>query len=97
LSGSWDGTMRLWSASTGKLLQTFAAQNQVYSVAFSPDGGRLLSGSGASIKLWDVSTGSLVHTFRGYAHQISSAAFSPDGTRMVAGTTGKAIQLWNIE
>jgi WD40 repeat protein len=53
LSGGWDATIKLWDTETGALIRTFQNQPQwVNSVAFSPDGARvLLSSDDKTIKL----------------------------------------------
>ena len=59
----------------------------VGSVAFSPDGTHLLSGSpDKTLKLWDAATGELIRTFEGHAGGVTSVAFSPDGTRLLSGS-----------
>jgi WD40 repeat protein len=67
-SDAKDNTIRLWDAATGALLRTFKGHSEVISsVAFSPDGARVLSGSGdTTIRLWDVATGALLRTFEGH-------------------------------
>ena len=53
---------------------------QVTSVAFSPDGRSVLSGSGdKTVKLWDAATGRLVRTFEGHSDWVNSVAFSQIG------------------
>jgi len=53
-------------------------------MAFSPDGGRVVSGSREkTIKLWDATTGALIHTFEGHSEPVASVAFSPDGGRVL--------------
>ena len=52
----------------------------VHSVAFSPDGKTLASGSGdKTIRLWDVNTGRLIRSLAGHGGTVHSLAFSPDG------------------
>jgi predicted NACHT family NTPase len=75
-------------------------QDVVMSVAISPDGRTLASGSGEkdkTIKLWDVSTGELIRTLEGHTHWVSSVAFSPDGQVLASGSGDTIIRLWNVE
>jgi hypothetical protein len=68
----------------------------VYSVAFSPDGARVLSGSGDNtMKLWDAATGGLLRTFEGHSSFVISVAFSPDGARVLSGSHDKTLKLWD--
>ena len=55
-TGSFDETVRVWSANSGKHLKTLSGHSDgVSSVAFSPDGKTLASGSSdGTILLWDV-------------------------------------------
>jgi WD40 repeat protein len=96
LSGSKNGSVKLWDAATGRLLRTFQADLDVTSVTFSPDGARVLSGSeSGSVKLWDAATGTLLGTFQGHSSYVYSVAFSPDGARILSGS-GYMIKLWDV-
>lgn len=63
-SGSWDNTVKLWNAQTGRLRHTLTGHSSgVKSVAFSPDGKRVISGSDdGTVKLWDTRSGRLLVT-----------------------------------
>ena len=70
----------------------------VYSVAFSPDGTTIASGSrDKTVRLWDVETGELRHTFTGHTDGVYSVAFSPDGTTIASGSRDKTVRLWDVE
>jgi WD40 repeat protein len=70
--------------------------SHVSSVAFSPDGRFVLSGSlDMTLKLWDVATGKLVRTFVG-GQGSNSVAFSPDGRTILSGDWDNTLKLWNV-
>ncbi len=68
----------------------------VWSVAYSPDGRTIISGSASGdIKLWDAATGMLLRTLQGHGGIIRSAVFSPDGRDVLSSERDGAIKLWD--
>nr|XP_033778783.1 notchless protein homolog 1 [Geotrypetes seraphini]XP_033778784.1 notchless protein homolog 1 [Geotrypetes seraphini]XP_033778785.1 notchless protein homolog 1 [Geotrypetes seraphini] len=68
----------------------------VVSVAFSPTGKYLASGSGdTTVRFWDLSTETPHFTARGHKHWVLSIAWSPDGKKLASGCKNSQIFLWN--
>ena len=67
----------------------------VSSVAITPDGGTLVSGSAdRTIKVWRLSDGALLRTLTGYTSIVHSVAISPDGGTLAWGGEDNTIQVW---
>ena len=87
----------LLSSSKCELLWENDNQGRAFSVAFSPDGKRALSGHyNGKIHLWDAATGELLRTFDGHKDRVNSLAFSPDGARVISGSSD-GIKLFNVQ
>ena len=70
----------------------------VWSVAFSPDGKTLVSGSNdGTVRLWDVTTQQQIgDPLNGHDGVIRSVAFSPDGKTLVSGGADGTARLWDV-
>lgn len=69
----------------------------VASVAFSPDGRTVVSGSSdKTLKLWDAASGREVRTFIGHSNYVTSVAFAPDGRTIVSGGFDGTLKLWDV-
>ncbi|MGH3854127.1 MAG: pentapeptide repeat-containing protein [Pseudonocardiaceae bacterium] len=68
----------------------------VWSVAWSPDGTRLLTGGAdASVRVWDAATGEPLHQLGGHTGRVLSVAWSPDGTRLLTGGEDASVRVWD--
>jgi WD40 repeat protein len=87
VSGSNDGTMKVWSVATGR---------RSYTVTWRPDGESLASTSDdKTVTIWDPSTGQVKWTLTG-DRAIFCVSFSPDSNILAACDNGGNIRLYDL-
>lgn len=93
-TGDTDGGVAFWDAQVGKRRSNVKAHvATVLSVAFSPDGATLASGSeDRSLRLWDVATGNELRRVSGAA-SVLSVRFSPDGAWLASAGADRVVTI----
>ena len=88
----------MWSGRDGKLLRTLEGHSGTVCAAdFSPDGHRVLTGSGdQTVRIWDTATGAPLTTLEGHLGTVNSAFFSPDGERVVSSSHDGTARIWEV-
>ncbi len=98
LTGSYDGTARLWDLATGEPLRVLAGHSEhVVCVAWSPDGGRVATGSwDGTARIWDPTSGDCLTVLTGHDGWVSSVAWSPDGVHLATGSRDNTAGVWEV-
>jgi len=107
-AGQWIGCAGLLAllGSTGvgagqtppqaRLVAQLGHAYEVTSVAFSPDGREVLTGSkDMTARLWETASGNEIRRFEGHTDHVTSVAFSPDGREVLTGSRDKSARLWD--
>ena len=94
-----DGTIRLWDAQSGQLIQTLSGHSApVGEVEFSPDGQHLASVSDdTTARIWDLTSGETIQILTDTA----SITYSPDGNRLATvghnpATDEFTVLIWDV-
>jgi hypothetical protein len=96
-SGTFDGTVRLWSVKTGLERRRIKMGIPTpFRLVFSPDGRALAGGSqGGVARVWESFSGLLLRECTGHRGHVMGLAFSPDGRSLAAGNW-MGVRLWDL-
>src|SRR5262249_40908626 len=101
-------TIQLWDASRGQPIRQFDASlgaGKVTSLAYSPNGSRMVSGGGGYgweqvpgvVALWDLATGRLLYSHPVPHDGVSVVAYSPERWSVAAMSSDGSLILWDSE
>ena len=105
LTISYDKTIRIWDAATGKFQNVLEAHTgSINNVRFSPDGTTLATvGADNTIRIWDVQTWMEMQTLNTdsdletHPSLINNVRFSPDGTTLATVGADNTIRIWDVQ
>ncbi|WP_447970177.1 nSTAND1 domain-containing NTPase [Nitrospira sp. M1] len=99
ISGSFDGTAKLWDTESCTLLGTFSGHlDRVRGVAFSPDGTHVSTASwDNSAKIWSTRFNEDLLTIDGHVDEVNRVIFSPNEKYMATASTDTTAKVWEVE
>ncbi|KAK9061545.1 hypothetical protein SSX86_018727 [Deinandra increscens subsp. villosa] len=97
VSGSDDGTAKLWDLRQRGAIQTFPDKYQVTAVAFSDASDKIYSGGLDNVvKVWDLRRNEVTMTLEGHQNMITSMQLSPDGSYLLTNGMDCTLRIWDM-
>ncbi|KAG2751533.1 WD40 repeat-like protein [Suillus brevipes Sb2] len=90
VSGSWDGTARVWDINSGKNILTIkTGRKWMSTMTYSPDSSKLATGGDEenAVKIWDAKTGKRLTTLK-HGYTVTTLAWTSDGKKLISGSYG---------
>jgi len=96
ISASFDGTVHVWDAATGKLEHSWKTESTNSALALSPDGRTLVAGNAVGdLFFWDMKTHEEIATRNTGEGNVYNLTFSPDGKKLASANHKGSLSLWN--
>ena len=93
LTGSMDGSAKIWNIETGLEIFEMKHEGEVISCSFNTDGDKILTGSfDHTAKIWDSYNGNLIFDLKEHTEEISSCQFNFSGTQVVTASVDKTVK-----
>jgi WD40 repeat protein len=99
VSGSRDGTVKIWDLENGRQLDTLKGHlDAITCVAVTPNGRLVVSGSeDHTLKVWDMENAHEIRTLSGHTAAVNGVAVTPDGRRVVSAASDRTLKVWDLE
>jgi WD40 repeat protein len=92
------GGVKLWDLVAGREVRAYPPTNcEIGSVAFSPDGKRLVGGGAdGTVRTWPLDNDSPGPVLSGHSGSVTSICFTPDGSTLVTSSLDRTVRLWDM-
>ena len=96
--GYKQNSVQIWDAKTGELLSTIEHKRPVYSMNWTSDGKRLISGSDVgSIRIFDTATLSQIAILERHHNAVLAISLSRSDRLLASASRDRTVRLWNLD
>ena len=96
VSGSFDGTVKVWDLNSGQEERTLSGHGGGVSALAVTGDGRVVSGSfDGTVKVWNLNSGQEQRMLSGHGDRVNAVAMTGDG-RVVSGSFDGTVKVWNL-
>jgi WD40 repeat protein len=95
--GRHENALKIWDAKTGKLFKTLKHQYPVWSLAWTSDGKKLISGTYNPIRIFDATTWQQIAALEGHTHIVKAISLSRNERFLASASIDKTARLWNLD
>ncbi|KAG1816373.1 WD40-repeat-containing domain protein, partial [Suillus subaureus] len=95
-----NGSLQVWNLKSGEQIgdNWWDIESDVHTIALSPDGENLASGSkDGAVRLWNIDTGKVINKWTGHKGLVTSVCWHQDGLQVVSGSLNGTAWQWNVE
>jgi len=97
-TGGYDETaLKIWDAKTGNLLSTIKLDSKVFSLAWTSDQKKLITGSDPSIRIFDTATWQQIAILEGHTNSVYSVSLFQNDRLLASGSFDRTARLWNLD
>ena len=96
-TGGWHDALKIWDAKTGNLLSTIKHDYQVYTLAWTSDQKKLITGSYPSIRIFNTATWQQIAILEGHTDHVFSLSLFQNDRFLVSGSYDKTARLWDLD
>jgi len=95
--GSNENALKIWDAKAGNLLSTIEHVSTVWSLAWTSDQKKLITGSNASIRIFDTATWQQIAILEGHRSHVYSLSLFQNDCLLASGSWDNTARLWNLD